>query len=1054
MMQPLITASLRSRWVVIVIAAALLAVGAWQLPKTELEALPEFGPIMVQVRTEALGLSAVEVEQLITVPMEQDLLNGVAYLKHIHSESVPGLSAIDLYFEPGTDGQTARLVVQERMAEAAALPNVSMPPQMLQPVSSIGRVAMIGLSSKSLTPMEMGVLARWTIRPKLMGVPGVANVAIWGQRERQLQVQVDPDRLRAAGVTLDQIVSTTGNALLVSPLSFLEASTPGTGGFIDTPNQRLGVQHLSPIETAEELAKVVVEDSEDSKASGARLRLGDVTTVVEDSQPLIGDARLSTGDGFLVVVEKFAGANTLEVTRGVEDALANMGPGLKGLEMDTTVFRPASYIESAISNLRTTALIGGALMLLAIGAFLFSWRRAVVTTVAVSLSMGAAALALHLFNTDFNALILAGLLLALLAVIDDATTTTDAIARRLREDPLAGEPTDRSVVREASVRSGRILAYSLVIMTLALTPLFRTGGLAGEAFFPPLALASIATLTTSFIVALTVTPVLSLMLLRPERSRGESPGVRWSRALHARMLAPLVRRTVPAVMVVSMALVAIGAAVLPTQLQKSLMPTLQENNLLIKWDTPPGTSLPEGIRLGERVTTELRALPGVSNVGAHFGRAITADQVVGANGGMIWVSVDPAADYDRTIGTVQDVVQGYPGLERAALSYSSERIRQVTSGVVDPVVVRIYGEDLNVLREKAQEVHALLSKVDGVTPAPVKDAVLEPTIQIEVDLDKAREVGVKPGDVRRAATTLISGIHAGNLFDHQKVFDVQVWSPPEVRANITDVGNLMINTPSGHVRLGTLAKVTIAASPVTVTHDGVSRRIDVVADVSGRSLDSALADVRTAVGNVAFPLEYHAEVLGDVAQRADTARLLLILAGVAALAILLLMQVAFGSWTLSTVLFATLPISLLGGTLVAMFEDGLSLATGAGLLALLAWAVRTGMAFIDRLQQLALDRDTASRQDLVTQAAQERVAPVLTTAVTMILALAPVIVLGSLAGLELVRPMAAVILGGLVTTVLTTLFILPALARTFYHPPVPEPPEQATTALVEAAGHV
>jgi Cu/Ag efflux pump CusA len=1049
MMHPLVSASLRSRWIVIVIAGALLALGAWQLPQARVESLPEFGPTVVQVRTEALGLSAVEVEQMITVPMEQDLLNGVAYLKHIHSESVPGLSAIDMYFEPGTDGQTARLVVQERMAEAAALPNVSQPPQMLQPLSSIGRVAMIGLSSKSLTPMEMGVLARWTIRPKLMGVPGVANVAIWGQRERQLQVQVDPDRLGAAGVTLDQIVSTTGNALLVSPLSFLEASTPGTGGFIDTPNQRLGVQHLSPIETPEQLAKVVIEDSGEDRAT--RLRLGDVTTVVEDSQPLIGDAKLSTGDGFLLVVEKFAGANTPEVTSAVEDALASMGPGLKGLEMDTTVFRPASYIESAIQNLRTSALLGGALMLLALVAFLFSWRRAAVTIVAVSLSIGTAALVLQLFNTSFNALILAGLLLAVLAVVDDATTTTDAIARRLREDPLAGEPTDRSVVREASLRSGRVLGYATVIMALALAPLFFTGGLAGEAFFPPLAMAAFAAFTASFVVSLTVTPALSLMLLRPDRSPADSPGVRRSRAAHARMLAPLVRRTVPTVVVVSLALLAIGAAVLPTQLHKSLLPTLREDSLLIKWDTPPGTSLPEMSRLGERVTTELRTLPGVTNVGAHFGRAVTADQVVGANGGMIWVSVDPAADYDRTINTVQDVVQGYPGLERAVLSYTTERVRQVTNGVVDPVVVRIYGEDLAVLRQKAREISTLLSKVDGVAPAPIANAVDEPTIQIEVDLDKAREVGVKPGDVRRAATTLLSGIHVGNLFDHQKVFDVQVWSPPAVRGNLTDVGNLMIDTNSGQVRLGSLAAVTIASSPNTVSHDGVSRRIDVVADVSGRSLDSALADVRTTIGGVAFPLEYHAEVLGDSAERANNVRLLLILAGVALLAIFLLMQVAFGSWRLSTVLFATLPISLLGGTLVAMFEGGLSLATGAGLLALLAWAVRTGMVLIDRVQQLGLD---AGPQDLVTKAAQERVAPVLTTAVVMILALAPVMVFGSSAGLELVQPMAAVILGGLVTTVLTTLFILPALAHTFYRPPVPEPPEQATPELIGAGDHV
>ena len=326
--------------VVLAVAAIVMGVGVWHMPQSKVDALPEFAPVTVQVQTEALGLSAEEVEDLITAPLEQDLLNGVAWLAHIHSESVPGLSNIDLTFEPGTDPLKARQVVQERMTQAFALPNVSLPPLMMQPVSSSGRVAMIGISSKTLTPVEIGVLARWTIRPKLIGVPGVANVAVWGQRERQVQVQVNPDQLSAKGITLEEVIRTTGNALLVSPLSFLEASTPGTGGFIDTANQRLGVQHRMPIRDAAGLGQVVVEE-----ADGAT-QLHDVATVVEGPQPLIGQANVSTGDGIILVVEKLPGANTVEVATAVEDALATLAPGLEGVKVDTTVFRPASYVES------------------------------------------------------------------------------------------------------------------------------------------------------------------------------------------------------------------------------------------------------------------------------------------------------------------------------------------------------------------------------------------------------------------------------------------------------------------------------------------------------------------------------------------------------------------------------------------------------------------------------------------------------------------------------------------------------------------------------------
>ena len=334
-MRSILGASLKSRLLIVAIAAALLVVGIIQLPSMPVDVLPEFTPPYVEVQTEALGLSAEEVEQLITLGLEQDLLNGVPWLKTIHSKSAPGLSSIIMTFDPGTDLVRARQMVTERMAQAFALPHVSKPPTMLQPLSSTGRVMMIGLSSKDVSLIQMGVLARWTIVPRLMGVPGVANVSIWGQRDRQLQVLVDPKRLRDQHVTLLQVLETTANSLWVSSLSFVEASTPGTGGFIDTPQQRLGIRHISPIITAEGLAQVPVEDS--------TLRLGDVANVVEDHQPLIGDAITNDGPSTLLIVEKLPGANTLDVTQGVEEALAAMQPGLNGITIDTSIYRPAEH---------------------------------------------------------------------------------------------------------------------------------------------------------------------------------------------------------------------------------------------------------------------------------------------------------------------------------------------------------------------------------------------------------------------------------------------------------------------------------------------------------------------------------------------------------------------------------------------------------------------------------------------------------------------------------------------------------------------------------------
>ncbi|HEX2185450.1 MAG TPA: efflux RND transporter permease subunit, partial [Chloroflexota bacterium] len=349
MLRWIVESSLKLRFLVLVLAAVMIVLGITRLGSAPVDVLPEFAPPYLEIQTEALGLSTIEVESLVTLNLEE-LLHGTPWLRTIRSRSVPGLSSLTLIFEPGTDVLRARQLVQERLILTHMLPNVSKPPVMLQPLSATSRVMVVGLSSNRLSPIEMSVLAHWKIRPALLGVPGVANVAVWGERDRQLQVLVDPERLRAHGVSLDQIIKTTGDALWVSPLTFLNASTPGTGGWIDTPNQRLEVRHVLPISSPEDLARVVVD--------GTTLPLGAVADVVEHHPPLIGDALLKDGPGLLLVVEKFPGSNTLEVTRGVEGAISKLQPGLSGITFDTTIFRPASYIERSIANLSWALIVG------------------------------------------------------------------------------------------------------------------------------------------------------------------------------------------------------------------------------------------------------------------------------------------------------------------------------------------------------------------------------------------------------------------------------------------------------------------------------------------------------------------------------------------------------------------------------------------------------------------------------------------------------------------------------------------------------------------------
>ena len=527
MMRWIIGSSLKARGFMLFVAALLIVMGAVQLRSVPKDVLPEFTPPTVEVQTEALGLSANEVEELITVPLEQDLLNGVAFLHTIESASLPGLSSIRMVFEPGTDILDARQVVEERLTQAHALPQVSKPPQMLQPVSSTSRVMMVGLTSDELSLIDMSLLARWNIRPRLMGVPGVANVSVWGQRDRQLQVLVDPARLRANGVSLQQIIETSANAQFVSNLTFVEASTPGTGGIIETPNQRFGIQHGVPFASPADLAKVIVQDT-----GGAPLRLGDVADIVVDHQPLIGDAVFSDGPGLLLVIEKLPGANPLEVTRDVEAALDDLRPGLSGIRIDTSLYRPGTYIESSSVNLTTALIIGAVLLLLALCAFLFAWRTALIAVVAMATSMLTAVLVLTWTHTTFNAMIVAGLILALVVVIDDAVGDVENVARRMRTRRAEGNGGPgllALMVRDAFMETRGAALYALLISLVVFVPVYFTRGAFG-AFFPSIAVSYAVAAVASMLVALVVTPALGLTLLgkAPTEVRG-SPIIRWLR---------------------------------------------------------------------------------------------------------------------------------------------------------------------------------------------------------------------------------------------------------------------------------------------------------------------------------------------------------------------------------------------------------------------------------------------------------------------------------------------------------------------------------------------
>jgi CzcA family heavy metal efflux pump len=1025
-MRWIIGSSLRFRYIVVATAAAMMVYGATQVGDARTDAFPEFAPPRVEVQTACLGLSTEETEELVTVPLEQ-ALNGVAQLDTIRSTTVPQLSSIELIFNRGTDLLRARQVVQERLnVVSPSLPTWAAPPVMRPPLSTTSRVMHIGVSSDQMSAEQLSTIAYWKIRARLLRVPGVVNVAIWGERLQQQHVDVDPARMQAKGVTLDQVMTTTADSLDAGLLKYADfGNVIGTGGFVDTANQRLGIRHVLPIRTSADLAQVPIKED-----SGRVVRLGDVANVRIGHQPLIGDAVVNDGPGLLLVVEKAPGANTVKVTHGVDHALDELRPGLPGVQMDPNIFRQADFIEMALDNLKLSLLLGCLLVILILVAFLFEWRTALISLVAIPLSLMAAALVLYLRGDSINTMILAGLVIAVGVVVDDAIIGIENVWRRLRERGDSSGRLAPRIILEASLEVRSPIVYATLINVLAVLPVFFLKGVTGT-FFEPLAISYALAILASMLVALTVTPALSLILLAKTGERGDAPLVRWLKRGYGSLLARVLRRPLPAFGTAAVIAVA-GLAALPT-LGEELYPAFKERDFLMHWITPPGTSAPEENRITTEASRDMRSIPGVSNFGSHIGQAFLAEEVVGSNFGENWVSVDRNADYDKTVRALQDAVDAHPGLYHDVQTYLRERIDEVLAGAAEPIVVRLFGDDLKALHQQAARVQEALSNVDGLEDLHTELSADIPQIEVREKLAAGHRYGLKPGDVRRAAGVLVSSEEVGDIFRGARAYDVHVWSTPSTRRSVTDIRNLPIDTPAGDVvRLADVASVRVKPTPSSIHHEGTSRRLDIAANVSGRPLGGVADDVRNQLDKVKFPTGYHAELLGEAVEHQNAQDRLLIFGIAAAIGIFLLLQAAFGRLRLALLFFLTLPMALVGGVLAVYLTGGtLSLGSLVGFLAVFGIAARNGILLINHCQHLERYEGETFGTQLVLRGARERLSPIMMTALATGLALVPLVVAGSIPGHEIEHPMAIVILGGLITSTFANLFVVPALYLRF-----------------------
>jgi CzcA family heavy metal efflux pump len=748
--------------------------------------------------------------------------------------------------------------------------------------------------------------------------------------------------------------------------------------------------------------------------------------------PLWGDAGIGGRPGLMLIVQKVPGANTLEVTKGVEEAMDEMKPGLPGIEVHDGLFRPATFIDLALDNLFEAMLLGILLVVLILAAFLFEWRTAFISLLAIPLSLMSALVVLEMTGTVINVMILAGLVVAIGVVVDDAIIDVENIVRRLREARAEGRDVSTfKVVLDASVEVRSTIIYATLIDVTAIVPVFFLSGLSG-AFFQPLVLAYGLAVLASMIVAATVTPALCYLLVSRGHRQKESPLTRVLKRAYGAALARIMSRPQPAILTAA-GTIGAGLLIFPT-LGQSLLPNFKENDLITYWATKPGTSLSETMRIANRgCRTYEREIPSVQTCASHAGQALLGDEIHGVNFDEQWVSLGSDYDYDDSLAEIREVIDSHPGLYRTTQTYLRERIKEVLSGANESIVVRTFGPETEVLTKKAEEIAAKLAQIEGTVSPEVEQIEQIPQIEVEVDIDAASQHGVTPGHVRRQSSALIASEEVSDIFVGGKAYDIHVWTQQEFRDSVTDVENLPIDTPGGEqVPLHRIANIDIRPIANTIKHERQTRRVDAAADVAGRDLASVVDDVNKAIADIEFPPGYHAEVLGEAPELNAAQDDLLLYGVLAMIVVFLLIQAGLGSIRLALLVFLLLPMALAGAVIAAKLDTGvLSLGSLVGFLTVLGIAGRNGIFMVAHFRHLEREEGVPFGPQLVLQGAKDRLAPILMTASATGLALVPLVLAGPIPGNEIEHPLAVTILGGLVTATLLNLFVLPSLYLRF-----------------------